>query len=224
MTNARRGLILSLTFVGVFGSANAQAGAQDPRVPAKLDAKSATAFNAVIDSAKAQGLPTKPLEDKMYEGIAKGADGARIVASVRSLYVDMVAVRNVLGAVASTDELKAAALAMQAGVSPVELGKLKKSRGLLRSLALPLTVTADLVSRGVPVSTAINAVKSLVGAGAKDKDLNDFQRNVKDDIQQGAPPAAAAETRAKGATSNGKTEKEKEKSEKPEQQQDTIKL
>src|SRR4051812_29552578 len=110
MTNARRALILSLTFAGALGSANVQAGAQDPRVPAKLDAKSATAFNAVIDSAKAQGLPIKPLEDKMYEGIAKGADGARIVASVRSLYVDMVAVRSVLGAVASTDELKAAAL------------------------------------------------------------------------------------------------------------------
>jgi hypothetical protein len=63
---------------------------------------------------------------------------------------------------------------------------------------------ADIVSRGVPVGTAANAIRSLVGAGAKDKDINDFQRNVKVDIEQGAPPAAAAETRAKGATSNGK--------------------
>src|SRR4051812_37696303 len=222
MSNLRRSLIASLAFAALVGSANSQAGAQDPRMPVRLDARSAAAINAVIDSAKAQGLPAKPLEDRMMEGIAKGADGARIVASVRTLYADMVIVRSVLGAVASTDELKAAAMAMQAGISPVELGKIKKSRSFLGSLALPFTVTADLVSRGVPVGTAVNAVKSLVGAGAKDKELNDFQRNVKDDIQQGAPPAAAAETRAKGATSNGKPEKEK--SEKPEQQQDTIKL
>src|SRR6478672_7480361 len=112
MINARRSLILSVAFAGALASANAQAGAQDPRMPAKLDAKSTASINAVIDSAKAQGLPSKPLEDKMYEGIAKGADGARIVASVRSLYADMVVVRSVLGAVASTDELKAAAMAM----------------------------------------------------------------------------------------------------------------
>ena len=49
------------------------------------------------------------------------------------------------------------------------------------------------------VNTAVSAVRSLVSAGAKDADLADFQRNVKDDIQQGALPAAAAETRAKQA-------------------------
>ena len=103
-----------------------------------------------------------------------------------------------MGSVASIDEIKAAASAMHAGVPAVELGKLKKQSGLRRSLTLPFTVLADIVSRGVPVSTAANAIRSLVGAGAKDKDINEFQRNVKGDIQQGAPPAAAAETRAKG--------------------------
>jgi hypothetical protein len=58
------------------------------------------------------------------------------------------------------------------------------------------------------VSTAANAIRSLVGAGAKDKDINDFQRNVKVDIEQGAPPAAAAETRAKGTGDKPKPEKQ----------------
>jgi hypothetical protein len=61
-------------------------------------------------------------------------------------------------------------------------------------------VLADIVSRGVHVQTAANAIRSLVGAGAKDKDISDFQRNVSVDIEKGAPPAAAAETRAKGAS------------------------
>ena len=76
---------------------------------------------------------------------------------------------------------------------------MKKQSGLRRSLTLPFTVLADIVSRGVPVTTAANAIRSLVGAGAKDKDISDFQRNVSGDIEKGAQPGAAAETRAKGA-------------------------
>jgi hypothetical protein len=169
----------------------------------KSDRVSSAAFTAILDSAKAQGLPLHPLIERALEGQAKGADGPRIVASVRALAFDMVTVQRALGALATADELKAGASAMQAGVSPVELGKMKRE-SRLRSLVTPLTVLADIVSRGVPVGTAVNAVKSLVGAGAKDKDINDFQRNVQDDIQQGAPPAAAAETRSKGAASSGK--------------------
>ena len=51
----------------------------------------------------------------------------------------------------------------------------------------------------VPVQTAANAIRSLVGAGARDKDISQFQRNVQVDIEKGAQPAAAAETRARGA-------------------------
>jgi hypothetical protein len=76
---------------------------------------------------------------------------------------------------------------------------MKKQSGLRRSLTLPFTVLADIVSRGVPVQTAANAIRSLVGAGARDRDISEFQRNVQVDIEKGAQPQAAAETRAKGA-------------------------
>ena len=202
MIRAARGVVALAALV--VGASSVSAQARDPRAPLSLDAHSQVAINAVLDSARAMGFQSSMLMDRVYEGMAKGADGPRIAASVHALFFDMVTVRSALGPVASTDELKAGASAMQAGVSPVELGKMKKQGGRLRSLATPFTVAADLISRGVPVGTAVNAVKSLVGAGAKDKDINDFQRNVKEDIQQGAPPAAAAETRAKGATTNGK--------------------
>jgi hypothetical protein len=184
----------------------ATAGAQDPRGEPRLDASSRLAMIALLDSAKAQGIPIEPLKDKMNEGLGKGADHALIVAAVRKLATEMASAQRALGTVATTDEIKAGASALHAGVPAVELGKMKKQSGLRRSLTLPFTVLADIVSRGVPVGTAANAIRSLVGAGAKDKDINDFQRNVKVDIEQGAPPAAAAETRAKGATSNGKPE------------------
>ena len=190
----------SLLMVIALASASVSAAnAQDPRAVLKLDAPTKAAIFAVLDSARAQGIPVEPLIERAYEGQSKGADGPRIVAAVRSLALDMANAQRAMGSVASIDEIKAAASAMHAGVPAVELGKLKKQSGLRRSLTLPFTVLADIVSRGVPVSTAANAIRSLVGAGAKDKDINQFQRNVKEDIQQGAPPAAAAETRAKGA-------------------------
>lgn len=189
-----RSLLLMIALAGTAVSARAQ----DPRTLPKLDAPTRAAILALVDSARAQGIPVDPLMEKLYQGLAMGADGPRIVIAVRSLAFEMASAHKAMGTVASPDEIKAAASAMHAGVPAVELGKLKKQSGLRRSLTLPFTVLADIVSRGVPVSTAANAIRSLMGAGAKDKDINDFQRNVKVDIEQGAPPGAAAETRAKG--------------------------
>jgi len=187
----------SLLALLLIGSAFRTTEAQDPRLSNRLDAPTRKALFAIVDSARAQGIPVEPLMEKVYQGLAMGADGSRIVVAVRSLTLEMGNAHRVLGAVATTDELKAAASAVHAGVPAVELGKMKKQSGLRRSLTLPFTVLADIVSRGVPVAAATNAIKSLVGAGAKDKDISDFQRNVSVDIEKGAQPAAAAETRAK---------------------------
>lgn len=199
--------------VALATAATVPAGAQDPRLGNRLDAPTRAAVVALVDSARAQGLPTEPLMEKVWEGIGKGADGPRIVAAVRSLALEMGSAHRALGTVATADEIKAAASAMHAGVPAVELGKMKKeSSKLRRSLTLPFTVLADIVSRGVPVQTAANAIRSLVGAGARDADINTFQRNVSEDIEQGAPPAAAAETRAKGAVPPAKPESGKPES------------
>jgi hypothetical protein len=200
----------NLFAVLLIGSAVRSAEAQDPRLTNRLDAPTRKALSALVDSARAQGIPVEPLMEKVYQGLAMNADGARIVVAVRSLTHEMGNAHRVLGSVATTDELKAAASAVHAGVPAVELGKMKKQSGLRRSLTLPFTVLADIVSRGVPVQAATNAIRSLVGAGAKDKDISDFQRNVSVDIEKGAQPAAAAETRAKGASTTKPENREHE--------------
>lgn len=200
--------IRGLMVIALSCAALAGAGAQDPRIGNRLDAPSRVAITALLDSARAQGLPVEPLMEKALQGLAVGADGPRIVAAVRSLSVEMASAHRELGTIATVDEIKAAASAMHAGVPAVELGKMKKQSGLRRSLTLPFTVLADLVSRGVPVEAGVNAIRSLVGAGAKDADLNKFQRNVSVDIEQGAPPAAAAETRAKAVPATTKPEEQ----------------
>jgi hypothetical protein len=192
------------------GSALSRVEAQDPRIGNRLDAPTRKALSALVDSARAQGIPVAPLMEKVYQGLAMGADGPRIVLAVRSLTLEMASAHRALGAVATTDEIKAAASAMHAGVPAVELGKMKKQSGLRRSLTLPFTVLADIVTRGVPVQTAANAIRSLVGAGARDTDISQFQRNVQVDIEKGAQPAAAAETRARGAVPAGTEQHEHE--------------
>jgi hypothetical protein len=191
----RRALVALVLAVAAVSSAHAQ----DPRFGTRLDAPTRAAIFAIVDSARAQGVPVEPLMEKVYEGMARGADGPRIIAAVRSLTIELASAHKALGTVASADEIKSAAAAVHAGVPAVELGKLKQESGLRRSLTLPFTVLTDIISRGVPVQAAANAIRSLIGRGAPDADLNTFQRNVKVDIEQGAPPAAAAETRAKGA-------------------------
>jgi len=187
----------ALVALSLAAAALAPAHAQDPRIGNRLDAPSRVAIIALLDSARAQGIPVEPLMQKVNQGVAMGADGPRIVAAVRTLTREMATVHQALGTVATADEIQAAASAVHAGVPAVELGKIKKQSGLRRSLTLPFTVLADIVSRGVPVEAGVNAIRSLVGAGAKDADINNFQRNVSGDIEKGAPPAAAAETRAK---------------------------
>ena len=187
----------ALAALTLAAAAIAPAHAQDPRIGNRLDAPSRVALVALLDSARAQGIPVEPLMQKVNQGVAMGADGPRIVAAVRTLTREMATAHRALGTVATADEIQAAASAVHAGVPAVELGKIKKQSGLRRSLTLPFTVLADIVSRGVPVEAGVNAIRSLVGAGAKDTDINNFQRNVSGDIEKGAPPAAAAETRAK---------------------------
>jgi hypothetical protein len=195
------------------GSAFGTVEAQDPRIGARLDAPTRKAISALVDSARAQGIPVEPLMEKVYQGLAMGADGPRIIVAVRSHTPALGSAHRALGAVASADEIKAAASAMHAGVPAVELGKMKKQSGLRRSLTLPFTVLADIVSRGVPVQTAANAIRSLVGAGARDRDISAFQRNVQVDIEKGAQPQAAAETRAKGAVTTPAAKPEKREQE-----------
>src|SRR5258707_665074 len=105
---AIRGLVVT----AVLGSLVTSAGAQDPRVTSRLDLPSSAAIRAIVDSAKAQGLPVGPLYDRTEEGEAKGAEGPRIVVAVRALYGDMLIAQRALGPLATADEIKAAAAAV----------------------------------------------------------------------------------------------------------------
>ena len=182
--------------------------AQDTRLSAKLDKPTLTAVNAIVDSARVAKLPTAPLVDKALEGAAKGSDGQKIVLAVHQLSVRMTSARRVLGTSSSPDEIKAAATALDAGVSERDLERVKSAGGK-RPVTMPLAVLTDLVGRQVPIATATTLVVQLSRSGVKDPDLALFQRNVRADIDRGADPTVAATTRARGLVARGSTSKTK---------------
>ena len=171
--------------------------AQDVRLASRLDAATSAAVTAVVDSARAAKLPTAPLVNKALEGAAKGSDGTKIVTAVRQLAERMGSSRQVLGSSSSSDEISAAAVALDAGASVHDLAVLR-SAAAKRPLTLPLALLTDLVERGVPVATSTNLVVSLLKSGVPDAELTLYQRNVRFDIERGADPSTAATTRARG--------------------------
>jgi len=172
--------------------------AQDARLAARLDKPTLIAVNAIVDSARVSKLPTAPLVDKALEGAAKGKDGPTIVSAVHLLSVRMGSAKRVLGPNPTPDEIKAAASALDVGVSMRDLARLRAAAGK-QPVTVPLAVVTDLVGQRVPIATATNVVLQLVRSGVKDPDLALFQRNVRADIDHGADPTIVATTRARGA-------------------------
>ncbi len=195
--------LLALTAIAVT-LAGQRASAQDARLVAQLDGPTQAQVSAVIERARAASLPVEPLVDKALEGARKHAPDARIVDAVTSLAARLDSSRRALGSASTEAELVAAAAALQAGVGTSVLAQLRQQRAG-RSLAIPLVVLGDLVTRGVPHDTASALILLVAHEGLGDETLLAIQRDVQRDVRDGAHPATAAAIRARGAVSGAAT-------------------
>jgi hypothetical protein len=186
-----------LVLVLVAGATRPSA-AQDPRLAARLTEPDRARVQAVLDSARAAGLPVEPLVDRALEGAAKQAPGDRIVAAVRRLKVELGAARDALGTRASTAELTAGASALRAGATPTDLERLRQMRGE-QPVTVAAAVLADLVAVGVPADSATAAVLA-VAALVDDAEFMAFRRNVERDVAMGASPIVALAARLTGVS------------------------
>lgn len=193
---------IALALVAVV-SAAASAQQSDSALASRLDHPTYLAVMAIVDSARAARIPIKPLFDKALEGSAKGSDGPKIVVAVQQLSARMASAKRVLGTGTRGDEIKAAAGALELGVSLRDLARLRAACGK-RSVTMPLAVLTDLIGREVPIPTATDVVLQLARSGVKDGDFSLYQRNVRADIDRGADPSAAATTRARGLVLRGR--------------------
>lgn len=164
-------------------------GAQEPRLMGRVPDAVRGEIDAVIDSARGNGLPAEALIDRALEGASKGADGQRILAAVRRLAGELGASRDALGVESTAPEIVAGASALRAGATTSDLTELRALRSM-QSLTVPAAVLADLVAVGIPVDTAIVAVLALA-EDADDTEYIAFRRSVERDIARGASPVAA---------------------------------
>lgn len=172
------------------------ASAQDARLSARLDTRTAAAVTRIVDSARARSLPTEPLVQKALQGAAKRAPSERVLAAVGELLSELTRARLALGSRSTEAELVAGAGALHAGVPEATLSRIRELRGG-QSVTVAVGTLADLVARGVPVDGAVSAVLALVERRAADADVIAFGKQVGQDIAAGAPPAVAARVRAR---------------------------
>ena len=173
------------------------ASAQEGRDPLmRLERTARYSVEVLMDSARLMGLPTRPIESKVLEGLSKNASPRLILAVARNVFRSLRDARAVLGPKATLDELDAAASALRVGMTQSELGQLGRSQhGKL--LTVPLVVLVDLISRGVPRDTASQTIFQLWQRGAADDDFLGLWRGVERDIVSGADPGAALLNRAR---------------------------
>jgi hypothetical protein len=163
-----------LGLAGVLGHAvvplRVDAQASDDRLRGAFDPPTYASLHAVLDSARAAGLPAEPLVDKALEGAAKHASSERIVAVVRDLSARLAGARDALGGYGTADELSAGTAALRAGIAPNTLADLRRLRHN-EQVTIPLAVAAELVARGVRPDSASAQVLRLAAAGVRDVEL-----------------------------------------------------
>jgi len=184
---------VSLAAAALFLLGALPAAAQDTNPLIKLDPTSRRSVELVIDSAVAEGLPTKSILSKVMEGNAKHADGRKIVDAVRKQLVLLRTARGTLGGV-NDEELVAGASVLEAGAKREQLAAFKlRERG--RSDLEAFTVWADFLTRGVPKDEASSAITKLWLDGADDATFHSLWNNVQSDILQGLNPGMALQNR-----------------------------
>jgi hypothetical protein len=152
---------------------------------------------ALIDSARAEGLPWNSVRLKAIEGVKKGYNSKGIYEELRKYYRRLELSQVALGPMATAEEIETGASVLAAGVNTEDLAKFRVS-GTGRSPMRALTYLADLIDKHqVPRNDAIDAFTKLWKDGAADSDFDGLWRLVDQDILSGVAPRNALQSRMK---------------------------
>ncbi len=150
----------------------------------RFDVATAHALRGLFEVAAEAGLPTRPLINRALEGAARRISGDRILKVVREFTTALNEAREILGQGSSTDELVAGADALRAGYDARSVAGVRANRPM-GTAAPALIVMTDLASRGVPTTTARDAVTALAKLGRSDEALWGLQSAVAKNAPRG---------------------------------------
>ena len=166
---------------------------------ARFDTLTANALRLLLEDAAAKGIPTAPLINRALEGAARRVGGARILIVVRAHAVALAEAKLVLGVGSTVAELDAGADALKAGIDAKTLAAVRNTRQAGAAVTA-LVVITDVVRRGVPMSTARDAVTTIARIPRSDDALLGLQATVAKNAQRGPGMALDALKRYVNAT------------------------
>jgi hypothetical protein len=114
--------------------------------------------------AESAGVPVDLLESKVAEGRAKGVPMERIAAAVEQRLVLLIRARQAVGGPASASELRVAADALGAGVSPEALDEVARSAPA-NQRAMAIAVLTQLVQQGEGSERALQRLRVAMAQG-----------------------------------------------------------
>ena len=183
-------LVLGATTAATAQQADANAAAYQ-RIRAALPGAQATAFESIIASARARGLPIEPLVDKALEGVAKRKPANLIVAVVRAR-ADQLGRAQELSGVRAGPDIEIVAEALQRGVPEHAVTQMRSGAKPNEPFGLALHTYADLVQAGVPPEVAIEVLAGWRARGARAGELRELPAAVERLVREGVPPGRAA--------------------------------
>jgi len=151
---------------------------------ARFDTLTANALRLLLDDAAAKGLPTAPLINRALEGAARRVGGQRILSVVRAHAAALAEAKLALGEGSAVAELDAGATALRAGIDARTLTVVRGTRPNGTAVTA-LVVLTDVVKRGVPASTAREAVATIARTPRSDDALLGLQATVAKNAQRG---------------------------------------
>ncbi len=150
----------------------------------RFDSLTANALRSLFDEAAETGLPVRPLVNRALEGAARRMSGDRILRVVREHATALRTAKRALGERSTEDELEAGAIAVRSGLDERMLESVRNARPVGQAV-VPLVVLTDIARRGVPATTARDAVQQLARSPRSDELLMGLQATVAKNAQRG---------------------------------------
>jgi hypothetical protein len=190
----------------VTASARTQAQAS-VSVPASYSAASRAKIEAAFNAAREKNLPQQPMQQRIAEGQAKGANDAQVAGAVQKTEARLEASQAAMIRAGRThpqpQEVASGEQAMERGATDAQIEALAKHAPSAQSLTVALSVLTKLEAEGRPVSNAVASIQSKLDARASDDAIVALLDGNAAAGTHASGSSAATAGNSNGAASNG---------------------
>jgi hypothetical protein len=175
-----------------------------------MSAEGRAELEVVLQKAKEHALPLRAIENRVAEGLAKGASEAQIILAASALEARLEATQPAMFRAGreqpTSDEVDSGAGAMERGVTEAQLEALVEHSPSERSLVVAFDVLSSLAASGRPVAGALAQVAAKLDARAPDSAIASIAGGLGLNVNANANANANANSNAPagaGASSAG---------------------